>query len=62
MNQTLKGRDYISTQDWTDDEIELALETAVDLKRKFKNGDAHRLLSDKTIFLLFFDLKFTFPG
>lgn len=55
MNQSLKGKDYISTQDWSDDEIELALSTASDLKKKFKNGEPHRYLPDKTIFLLFFD-------
>ena len=55
MNQTLKGKDYISTQDWSDKEIETALETAADLKQKFKNGEAHRHLPDKTIFLFFFD-------
>lgn len=55
MNQTLKGKDYISTQDWTEEEIEIALETASDLKKKFKNGEPHLYLPDKTIFLLFFD-------
>lgn len=55
MNQTLKGKDYISTQDWSDDEIELALATASELKQKFKQEQPHRYLPDKTIFLLFFD-------
>ena len=55
MTEQLKGRDYISTQDWTDEEIEIALETAADLKQKFKNGEPHRHLPDKTIFLFFFD-------
>jgi len=55
MNTTLKGKDYISTQDWNDDEIEIALETAADLKEKFKNDIPHRYLADKTIFLFFFD-------
>ncbi len=55
MISSLKGRDYISTQDWQDQEIETALRTAADLKYKFKMGIAHRLLPDKTIFLLFFD-------
>ncbi|RMD89242.1 MAG: ornithine carbamoyltransferase, partial [Calditrichaeota bacterium] len=55
MIQTLKGRDYISTQDWSDEEIELALQTAAELKFMFKNGIPHRFLPDKTIFLLFFD-------
>jgi ornithine carbamoyltransferase len=55
MTESLKGKDYISTQDWSDEEIEQALETASELKEKFKNGIPHRHLPDKTIFLLFFD-------
>ena len=55
MIESLKSRDYISTQDWSDDEIERALETATELKTIFKNGKPHRHLPDKTIFLLFFD-------
>lgn len=53
--QHLKGKDYISTQDWSDDEIELALKVAGDLKDLKKKGVPHRLLQDKTGFLLFFD-------
>lgn len=55
MNQTLKGKDYISTQDWTNEELEIALETSAELKDKFKKNIAHRELADKTIFLFFFD-------
>jgi N-acetylornithine carbamoyltransferase len=55
MTDALRGRDYITTQEWSNDEIELALETAGDLKNNFKKGIPHRLLPDKTIFLLFFD-------
>lgn len=55
MFGSLKGKDYISTQDWTDEEIELALEKAAELKFMFKENLPHRLLPDKTIFLLFFD-------
>lgn len=55
MIESLKGKDYISTQDWKDEEIEQALETATELKTMFKNGKPHRYLPDKTIFLLFFD-------
>ncbi|MDZ7305360.1 MAG: ornithine carbamoyltransferase, partial [candidate division KSB1 bacterium] len=55
MTDTLRGRDYITTQEWSIEEIELALETAADLKDKFRKGIPHRLLPDKTIFLLFFD-------
>lgn len=55
MDTSLKGRDYISTQDWSTDEIELALDTAGELKAKFKDDIPHRYLADKTIFLFFFD-------
>ena len=51
----LRGKDYIETKDWTDEELEVALENAADLKFKFRNGIPHRVLPDKTVFLLFFD-------
>lgn len=55
MIQTLKSKDYICTQDWSNEEIEQALQTAIELKDHFKEGIPHRYLPDKTIFLLFFD-------
>src|ERR1043165_9686951 len=50
-----RGRDYITTQEWTDAEIEVLLDVSSDLKRKFKRGVPHRYLADQTIFLMFFD-------
>ena len=62
MNQTAKpisegmrGRDWLMTQDWSDAEIELALDTAVQLKKEFKEGVTSLHLPHKTIFLIFFD-------
>jgi ornithine carbamoyltransferase len=55
MNNSLRGRDYLITQNFTNEEIDLLLERAEDLKRKFKRRIPHRYLPDKTIFLLFFD-------
>ena len=62
MNQTaksisdrMKGRDWLMTQDWSDAEIELALDTAVQLKKEFKAGITSLHLPHKTIFLIFFD-------
>ena len=55
MTELLRGRDYIETIDFSDKEIELLLNTSADLKEKFKNGVSHKTLSDKTIFLFFFD-------
>ncbi len=55
MITTLRGKDYIATQDWTADEIESLLEVASDLKRRFALGEPTRLLMDKTLFMIFFD-------
>ena len=52
---TLIGRDYIETIDWTVDEIDLAVEVSRELKAAFKEGRPHRLLPDKTLFMLFLD-------
>jgi ornithine carbamoyltransferase len=51
----MKGRDWLMTQDWSKAEIELALETAVQLKKEFKSGITSLHLPHKTIFLIFFD-------
>jgi ornithine carbamoyltransferase len=56
MDRTaLAGRDYIETLDWTVDEIEEALAVSFELKDAFKTGRPHRLLPDKTLFMLFLD-------
>ncbi|HET8652490.1 MAG TPA: ornithine carbamoyltransferase [Gaiellaceae bacterium] len=52
---TLTGRDYIETLDWTVEEIEAALAVAGELKKAFRDGVPHRLLPDKTLFMLFLD-------
>ena len=49
------GRDWITTQEWTSREIDVMLDVAADLKRRFKGRLPHRYLADKTIFLMFFD-------
>ncbi len=51
----LKGKDYIETADWSNDELEELLRVAGELKDDFKNGRPHRQLPDKTLFMLFFD-------
>ncbi|MGE5274635.1 MAG: ornithine carbamoyltransferase [Verrucomicrobiota bacterium] len=52
---SLTGRDYIETIDWTVDEIEETLAVSAELKQAFKEGTPHRLLPDKTLFMLFLD-------
>src|SRR3989442_13013557 len=53
--KALAGRDYIETTDWSIEEIEETLALAAELKEKFKRGEPHRLLPDKTLFMLFLD-------
>ncbi|MGA2720888.1 MAG: ornithine carbamoyltransferase [Bryobacteraceae bacterium] len=50
-----KGRDWITTQEWTGAELDAMLGVSSDLKRKFKGHTPHRYLPDQTIFLMFFD-------
>ena len=50
-----KGKDYITTQEWTDEQIEVLLAVSADLKYRFKHKLQHRYLPDQTIFLMFFD-------
>lgn len=55
MITTLRGKDYIATQDWTVEELETVLDTAFDLKRRFSLGEPTRILPDRTLFMIFFD-------
>ncbi len=56
MDRTsLTGRDYIETSDWTTEEVDEAIAVASELKAKFKGGERHRLLEDRTLFMLFLD-------
>jgi len=54
MQTDLRGRDMITTQEWTKEEIETILDVAFDLKRKRALGEPHPLLQDKTLAMLFF--------
>lgn len=54
MQTYLRGRDMISTQEWTKDEIDTVLDVAMDLKRKRAMGVSHASLRDKVLSMLFF--------
>jgi N-acetylornithine carbamoyltransferase len=54
MQTDLRGRDMITTQEWTKEEIETALDVAFDLKRKRALGEPHPLLRDRVLAMLFF--------
>ncbi len=52
--ETLRGRDLITTQEWTKEEIDAVLEFAADLKGRRARGEPHALLRDKVLAMLFF--------
>ncbi|MEW6661594.1 MAG: ornithine carbamoyltransferase [Bacillota bacterium] len=55
MHSMLRGRDFITEQEWTLEELNLLFDVAADLKKQFALGIPHRLLQDKTLFMIFFD-------
>ena len=54
MRTKLKGRDFISDLDLSKEEVDKVLELAWKLKRKYAAGEAHALLRDKVLAMLFF--------
>ncbi len=54
MQTDLRGRDLITTQEWTKEELETVLDVAFRLKRERALGIPHPLLRDKTLAMLFF--------
>ncbi len=54
MQTDLRGRDLITTQEWTRDEIDTLLDVAYDLKRRRALGEPHAILRDKVLAMLFF--------
>lgn len=54
MQTNLRGRDLITTQDWTRDEIDTIMDLAFDLKRARAVGRDHAYLRDKVLAMLFF--------
>jgi N-acetylornithine carbamoyltransferase len=54
MQTGLRGRDLISLQEWTTEEVESVLEVAARLKTERALGIRHPLLEDKVLAMLFF--------
>jgi ornithine carbamoyltransferase len=55
MHTALHGKDLISFEDWSRQEIDTVLEVARELKRGFALGQNPDLLKNKTLFMLFFE-------
>jgi N-acetylornithine carbamoyltransferase len=54
MQTGLRGRDMITTQEWTRDELETVFDVARDLKRKRALREPHAYLRDEVLAMLFF--------
>ncbi len=55
FNDRFRGRDFITVLDYTREEVEAILDFADELKAKFKRGQPHKYLEDKTLFMLFYN-------
>ncbi len=53
LSNQLRGRDLLSLQDFSPEEIKLILDTADDLKARLKRGETHTLLAGKTLGMIF---------
>jgi ornithine carbamoyltransferase len=54
-NKDFKGKHFITLQDWSKQEIDHTLDLAGKLKNKFYKERPHRMLRDKTLFMMFFE-------
>src|SRR5271166_5353965 len=54
MQTHLRGRDCITLQEFTKDELDTILDVAFALKRARALGESHALLRDKVLAMLFF--------
>jgi N-acetylornithine carbamoyltransferase len=54
MQTNLRGKDLISTQDWSKEELDTLFDVAFDLKRKRALNQPHAYLRDKVLAMLFF--------
>jgi ornithine carbamoyltransferase len=48
------GKDLISCEEWNLEELDIVFDLARDLKRRFKTGEPHELLRNKTFFMVFY--------
>ena len=55
MKSDLKGKHFLTTDNWTKDELDKVFERAFELKEKFKSEIPTRVLHDKTLFMIFFE-------
>jgi N-acetylornithine carbamoyltransferase len=55
MSNHLRGKDFVTTQDWEVEDLERVFRLASELKEAKREGRATPLLSAKTLYMIFFD-------
>ena len=55
MVSDLFKKNFITEDSWSKQELDTVFEVSFDLKKKFALGEPHRLLRDKTLFMIFFE-------
>lgn len=53
MRHHFKGRDFLKLADFTPEEVNYLIDTAIDLKRKWAMGEPHEYLRGKTVAMIF---------
>ena len=54
---SLRGRDFLTTADFSREEIQTIIDVALDLKMRFAVREPHRLLQDMTLFMIFYGMS-----
>ncbi|MGB5894131.1 MAG: ornithine carbamoyltransferase [Ignavibacteriaceae bacterium] len=55
MTKELKGKHFLSCDDWTKEELNIGFDSSFKLKEQFKNELPHLHLPHKTLFMIFFE-------
>jgi ornithine carbamoyltransferase len=55
MIKKLKGKHFLSCDDWTKEELDVVFNKSFELKEQFKNEVPHLHLPHKTLFMIFFE-------
>ena len=55
MKTNFKGKNLISLEKWTKQEIETVLSASYDIKKRYAGGEITEYLKHKTLFMMFFE-------
>jgi len=50
-----EGKDWLTVQDWTQEELKALVDAALDLKKKKYSGEPHEYLKGQTLFMIFYN-------